>query len=243
VLDGHPKPGRRPGLAPRGVAVGLGADTFHLRRGHLHDRLTAWQMGLAAAQDGDDPSGGILAHRRLGQAYADVGGHADALAHLGHALDVARGTSNLLAQAHTHRALAVAWERQGKDQQALEHATSALHLFQALDHPVWEAETLNSVGWFSARLGYYQQARTHCQAALTLCQRHQHRVGEAGTLDSLGYLAHHTGQHHQALDYYQQALILYRDLGDTYRRVQKQIDELTESQGTQMEVSGEEEGS
>ena len=191
-------------------------NTFHWRRGHLHDRLTAWQAGLVAAHKVGDPAILILAHRLLGRAYAHVGGHADALDHLDQALALAQDTGDLLAQAHTHRALAWAWERRGEDQRALEHATSALHLFQALDHPVWEADALNAVGWYSARLGHYAQARTHCETALTLYRRHHNREGEADTLDSLGYLAHHTGQHAQALDYYQQALTLFRDLGNTY---------------------------
>jgi tetratricopeptide (TPR) repeat protein len=190
--------------------------TFHQRRGYLHDDLAVWQAGLVAAQHGDDPATVLRIHRGLGQTYAHVGRHADALDHLGRALTLAQDTGDLLAQAHTHHALAVAWEQQEEDPQALEHATSALHLYQALDQPIWEAEALNLVGWYSARLGHYQQARTHCQAALTLARHHHHRAGEANTLDSLGYLAHRTGQHDQALDYYQQALILFRDLGDAY---------------------------
>jgi tetratricopeptide (TPR) repeat protein len=190
--------------------------TFHWRRGHLHDELAAWQVGLTAAQHEGDPAALLLAHQRLGHACARVGRHADALDHLGQALTLAQDTGDLPGQAHSHYVLAQAWEQRGDDQRALEHATSALHLYQALDQPVREAVALNAVGWFSARLGHYQQARTHCQAALTLFRRHHDRVGEVATLDSLGYLAHHTGQYDHALDCYQQALTLFRDLGNTY---------------------------
>ena len=172
--------------------------------------------GLAAAEQGGDPAILFLAHRSLGNACAFADRHADALDHLGQALDLAEGTGDLLAQAHAHRTLAWAFTLRGRDQRALEHATSALPLFQAFNQPVREADMLNTVGWCLARLGHYEQAQTYCEAALVLSLRHHYRVGEAHALDILGYLAHHTGHHDQALDYYQQALTLRRDLGDTY---------------------------
>jgi DNA-binding SARP family transcriptional activator/tetratricopeptide (TPR) repeat protein len=192
--------------------------TFHARRGHLHDRVAAWQAGLTAARQIGDPALLLRAHRDLGWACAFMGRHADALDHLHQALTLAQGTGDLLAQALTHRALARAWEQRGEDQQALEHATSALHLFQAFDRPVLEADLLNIVGWLSARLGRYEQARTHCETALTLARRHHYRQGEAATLDSLGYLAHRTGQYAQALDHYHHALTFFRDFGDSYEK-------------------------
>jgi tetratricopeptide (TPR) repeat protein len=191
-------------------------NTFHYRRGHPHEQLAAWEVGLVAAQHEGDPAALLRAHRLLGRAYARMERHAEALAHLGQSLVLSYKTGGLSDQADAHRALAVAWELQGDDQRALEHATSALRLFETLDQPAWEAVMLSVVGWYSARLSYYQQARTHCETALALCRRHHSSWGEAKALDGLGYVAHHTGRHDQALDYYQQARALYRDLGDTF---------------------------
>lgn len=191
-------------------------DTFHFRRGHLHDRLTAWQVALAAAERDNEVSTLLRAHRNVGNASARVGKYADALEHLNIALDLAQASGDVFAQAHTHYALAVAWEQQGNDERALDHATSTLHIYQGLDHPAQEADTRNLVGWYSARLGDHQQARVHCEAALALSRHHDYRDGEAGALNSLGYVDHRIGQFDEALDRYQRAIVIYRELGHSF---------------------------
>jgi len=191
-------------------------DTFHFRRGHLHDNFAAWRAGLAAAKQLDDPAACALAHQNLGNACAWAGWHTEALDHLSQALNLAEQVDDAHVQGTTHRALAQAWEQQGDNQRALTHASHALCIYRTLGNPVWEAVGLNLAGWCHARLGHQQKARTCCEAALALFHRHHHRDGEAATLDSLGYLAQHSGQHVQAISYYHQALTLYRDLGNTY---------------------------
>jgi tetratricopeptide (TPR) repeat protein len=191
-------------------------DTYRYRRGYLHDRIVAWQSAVTAAQHASNPTGLFMAHRLLGHAYVRVGQYAEAIDHLGHALDLAKNANDRLDQAHTHTFLVRAWGQQGNDQRALDHATSARDLFHALDYPVWEGQSLNSMGWHSARLGRHDEARTYCEAALALHRRHHDRQGETHALDSLGYLAQLTGHHNQARDHYQQALTLFRDLGHAY---------------------------
>lgn len=191
-------------------------DTFHHRRGHLHDNLTTWQAALVAADQSADSSIQILAHRRLGWACARVGRLTEALDRLQQALTLATNTSDLRNQARTHYGLAWTWGRQENPEQALKHATHALQLFHILEDSVWEALALNLVGWFSARLGHYDEALAQLEASLALCRRDQSLEGEAVALDSLGYLASLTGEHTQALDHYHQALALYSNLGDAY---------------------------
>lgn len=191
-------------------------DTFHWRRGYLHDDLTVWQAALAAARQLSEPIFQTKAHRRLGLAYARIGGHVPALDHLQQALTLAEKIGDTNELAHVHWCLAWAWDHQHKDQQALEHAARALHLFHVLDQPAWEAETLNEMGRYCVRLGLLQDARTHCEHALTLCRHHNYGEGEASALDALGYVAQHSEQHIPAMNYYQQALVLYRDLGYSY---------------------------
>jgi tetratricopeptide (TPR) repeat protein len=191
-------------------------DTFHWRRGYPHDDLTIWQAALAAARQLSEPIFQTKAHRRLGLAYARIGGHVPALDHLRQALTLAEKIGDTNELAHVHWCLAWAWNDQHKDQQALEHAARALHLFHVLDQPAWEAKTLNEMGRYCVRLGLLQDARTHCEDALTLCRHHNYREGEASALDALGYVAQHSEQHIPAMNYYQQALVLYRDLGYSY---------------------------
>ncbi len=190
--------------------------TFHRRRGHLHDRVTAWQAAADATTHLPDPTARIIALRYLGSAHARLGRHEDGLTHLHQALTIAEHHHNPGEQAHTHYALVLAWEQRGNDRQALGHARRALELYRGLNHPVREAEALNAVGWYAARLGDYDTARKHCHASLTLHRHHHHPEGEADTLDSLGYIEHHRGHHTQAINHYHHALTLRRDLGNIY---------------------------
>jgi tetratricopeptide (TPR) repeat protein/DNA-binding XRE family transcriptional regulator len=203
--------------------------TYHDRRGRGHDRLAVWQEGLAAAEQLDDPAARIRAHRVLGYAFAEVGGHDESVSHLRQSLALAEEHHDHTNQAHTNRMLARAWGQRGEHGKALDHATRAHTLYRTLDNTVWEAEALNEMGWHAARLGDYEQARAHCEAALALHRLHDNPDGESYALDSLGYIAHHTGQHQQAVEHYQLALALLRDLGYTYE-VANTLDGLGESQ-------------
>jgi tetratricopeptide (TPR) repeat protein len=190
--------------------------TFHQRRGHLHDDVAVWRLGLAAAEKLDESSLQIWAHRYLGQALIRVGRHTDAGGHLRQARAGAEQIGDVLCQVHVQCVLAWALHGQGDDQQAMTHATRALRLCQTLKVPAWEAVTLNLAGWLHARLGHYQQARTYCESALALQRHHHDREGEASTLDSLGYIARHTSRPSDAISYYHQALDVARDLGYRY---------------------------
>ncbi|WP_410593699.1 BTAD domain-containing putative transcriptional regulator [Amycolatopsis sp. lyj-23] len=189
--------------------------TFHARRGHRQDDLSAWRAAVAAAAHLPGLAA-ARAHRYLGRAEGELDRHEDASRHLDQALALAERHRDPAEQALAHHQLARAWERRDDHRRALEHATRALELCRALDRPAWEAHALNGVGWHASRLGDHDTARACCQAALALHRRHDNPSGEADTLDSLGYIDHHTGHHDRAVDHYRQALTLLRRLGNTY---------------------------
>ncbi|HET6346375.1 MAG TPA: tetratricopeptide repeat protein, partial [Myxococcota bacterium] len=193
-----------------------GLETFNVWQGHVDDRLAAWQAALDASAHLPDITPRIIAHRRLGDAYTDLGRHSEGMSHLHQALALAEEHRDSDQQARTHRVLAWAWARQQDDRKALQHAIRARDLYRTLDQPVGEANALNEVGWCAARLGDYDTARAHCQAALTLHRLHHYTNGEALTLNSLGDIARLSGHHRHAIDYFQQALALLRALGNHY---------------------------
>jgi tetratricopeptide (TPR) repeat protein len=188
-------------------------DTFHHRRGRLHDNVACWQAGLAAAENLDEVTL-IQAHAHLGIAYSRTGQHTEAVHHLEQAVTLTEQSGDSRTRARLHYGLALAKEQQGNLRQALTHAKRSLLL--CLEDPVGKARALNSVGWYHAHLGQYEQARRACERALTLACRHDDRAAEAATLDSLGYIAHRTGQHTHALEHHHEVLALLRDLGDAY---------------------------
>jgi tetratricopeptide (TPR) repeat protein len=191
-------------------------DTFHHRRVHFHDRLTAWRTGLAATEHLPDPFARIIAHQRNGRAHTDLRRYGEAEEHLRRSLVLAERHDAPTEQARTHQEFTRLWALQGDNRRALDHATHALNLHRVLDDPVQEALSLNLVGWYSALLGDYERAREHCRAALSLQREHNAVEGEAMSLDSLGYIDHHTGRHDEAVRCYRQALVLFRELNHGY---------------------------
>ncbi|MCG8916537.1 tetratricopeptide repeat protein [Actinokineospora sp. PR83] len=190
--------------------------TYHRQRGHLHEDVAVWRLGLGAATRLGDPARELVAHRGLGSACARVGAHAEALEHLNRALALARDTGDTTERAHTDQALAQVWHQRGENERALDHTSRALLRYAAEGDPAREAEALSDTGWYLALLGRYAEGRVACEAALSWFRRHGHRSREAAVRDTLGVIARRTGRHGEALDHHRHALDLHRLLGDSY---------------------------
>ncbi|MGW2514289.1 BTAD domain-containing putative transcriptional regulator [Streptomyces scopuliridis] len=191
-------------------------DGFLWRQGRLHDHVTLWRTGLAAAERLGVANMRARAHRRLGHVCARAGNHDDALEHTHLALASAEEAGDIAEQARVHDVIAWVWAKQGDDRQALTHVRHTLRLQRMAEDPLAEANALNAVGWYEARIDNYEQALAHCEQALALHRRHAFPDGEACTLDSLGYIAHSSRRHAQALAYYRQAHTLFQKLGNNY---------------------------
>jgi tetratricopeptide (TPR) repeat protein len=188
-------------------------DDFHYRRGHRHERLSMWLTASTAVKDLHDPAVETLAHAFLGDAYAQLDRHDEAIKHLHHALVVAEQHQDEAGQARAHLILSWAWKHRGDPRPAVVHASRALDLARATQNLTQEAYARSEIGWHAARLGDYTKAREHCQTALVMHRSCRDLDGEAHILDSLGYIEHHAGDHHKAVDHYERALVLYRGLG------------------------------
>jgi len=204
------------GLAGGGLAAAWALDTFHWRRGHVHDTLAVWGPG-------SPPSETTWPTRRWRSWSAGVSATpAPSWARTPRrwrtwtprwpwppatATRPPRRTSTIPSPGR--------WSNRARTG-GLGTRHPRLALYRTLDSPIWEARELNAVGWYSARVGEYEQAFEHCQAALALALRHGHQPSEANMLDSLGYICFHTGRYELAEDYYTRALAVVRDLGHTY---------------------------
>jgi hypothetical protein len=190
--------------------------TIHYRRGHVHACLDSWRTGLRAADRLGDNSARILAHRHIGDAYARLDRHEEALAELEHARVLADDAGDLRNAARSHYDLAQLWGKLGDDGKALEHGYAALARFRALDLPVWIAAAMNVAGWHEIRLGRHGRAQELCQAALTLFSKVGNRDGVAHALHSLGYLAYQESRYTDAVERYEEALVISREVGHVY---------------------------
>ncbi|WP_309114559.1 tetratricopeptide repeat protein [Saccharothrix sp.] len=191
-------------------------DTFHWRRGHVHDHFALWQDALDAARALDDD--GLLgkAHRYLGFAASRRGSHDEAVRHLTLALELAVRTGDVREQARAHQNFAHAWEARENYANALEHAMLAWPLFRDAGTPVWEARALNLAGSYQAHLGEHAQARELCARSLELSRKLNDLDGEAASLDCLADVHVRSGDHNTAVTLYREALRLRRQLGNAY---------------------------
>jgi DNA-binding SARP family transcriptional activator/tetratricopeptide (TPR) repeat protein len=189
---------------------------FHRWRGHVHNNLTVWRAGLAAAERLTDPAARAEAHLRLGPACARTNDFPEAMAHLRLAADLYHELGNTYREADAHATMTVVLEMQEDYREALAHASEALRLFQSIGDLEGEATGYSSTGWVRALLGDHEQARPDCEHSLMLYRKQGNLFGEASALDSLGYIALRTGRHDDALNHYQEVLALHRELGNVY---------------------------
>ncbi len=216
-------------LDARAAAADLGRDTavwqlawtldnFHYRRGHVHDNVTSWLAGLAAAERLADVAVQARAHRRLGLVYAPLGRTEEAVHHVRRSLALSEQVGDALGQAGAHYVLAMAWSHQKDDRLALHHALAAHRLYAEIGDTRWEVRALSLVGACHTRLGDHDEARTYCRSALALCRQSDDVFGQADSLDALGAIAAATGAHAEAVRRHRQALVLWQDLDNTYRQ-------------------------
>ena len=188
---------------------------YHHRRGGLRSLLAVWQLALTSAGSLSHVNE-ATAHKLLGDTYAAVGWHDEALVHLNQALRFAEAEGDIEGRASAHFILAIAYERNEDEESAFEHASLALDFYREAGNEVWEAAAQNMVGWHLAQREDYDEAREHCQASLALHRAHHDPAGSARALSSLGYIYRHTDDAFQAIAHYREALTLFRDLGHTF---------------------------
>ncbi|MFI9814350.1 ATP-binding protein [Saccharothrix variisporea] len=191
-------------------------DTFHWRRGHVHDHFALWQDALNAAEELGDSTLLGKAHRYLGFAASRRGLHDEAARHLTRALELAVRMGDVREEGRAHQDFAHAWEVRGDYGKALEHAMLAWPLFRDAGTPVWEARALNLAGSYQARLGNHARARELCSRSLELSRELRDLDGEAASLDCLADAHVRSGDHHTAVTLYREALRLRRQLGNAY---------------------------
>lgn len=187
---------------------------YLLRRGYLHEFVAFWQRASDGANWSEDAAKIQLAHRYLGDAYARIGRHTEALAELESALALARESGILVNEANIQTSLARTWELEEDYAQALVHSEAALAIFKELPvAPIWLAVAHNIVGFHQAHVGQFDEARGHCTEALRITRAEQDVELEALILDSLGYIELSLGRPAEAIVQYETAIAIFHQLG------------------------------
>ncbi|MDX3194260.1 tetratricopeptide repeat protein [Streptomyces sp. MN03-5084-2B] len=180
------------------------------------DWISAYRIGLDAAERQADRSGYAWLLAGLGIAYRNLRRYDDAIDSFERALDVWRELGDRYAEAWTLGSLSIAlWELE-RFTDALARSQEALTLFRAVDSPYGESQALHCFGDACRGLGRYVEAIDYLQQALHLRRGSSDPGGESQILKSLGDTYRDLDELDKAEEHYRQALGMWREVGDRW---------------------------
>ena len=204
---------RQPQLPPSGRPVPP-APALTTPRGWLDAERANLVAVTARAATGGWP-GHATALAPVVYRYLYIGGHyADAQAVCAVALDAARQTGDLAAQATSLRNLGMVDIGQCRYQQASGTLGSALELYRRIGDRLGQAQTLNSLGIADWRQDRLQQAAGQYRQALALYRDIGDRLGESRALVNLSNVEMRQGHYEQAAGRQRESLAICRETGD-----------------------------
>jgi tetratricopeptide (TPR) repeat protein/transcriptional regulator with XRE-family HTH domain len=136
-----------------------------------------------------------------------------------HALDAARHSGDLGAQARTLTTLGVIYGRQGRYAEAAECQQQAIGLARGAGDRLTEGWALGNLALIHDQQGRYPQAARCHRQALALCRELGDVTGEAIALSNLGLVYLRQGRYQRAASHMRQALGLYRQVGHRFGEV------------------------
>ncbi|HLK02001.1 MAG TPA: tetratricopeptide repeat protein, partial [Streptosporangiaceae bacterium] len=146
--------------------------------------------------------------------YLDISGHLhDARAVSADALQAARLTGDLAAQAESMRNLGYTDLRRGDYRQADDRLRSSLALYRELGDRGGQARTLSNLGIVSWMRGSLPRAVSHFERALAILRETGERLDQTRTLNNLGQVLKLQGHYEQATERHREALIISRETG------------------------------
>lgn len=146
--------------------------------------------------------------------YLDISGHLhDAQAVSADALQAARVTGDLAAQAESMMNLGYTDLRRGNYQQADDRLRSSLLLYHELGDRCGQARTLSNLGIVSWMRGSLPHAVSHFEQAIAILRETGERLDQTRALNNLGQVLKLQGHYEQAVDRHREALTISRETG------------------------------
>jgi tetratricopeptide (TPR) repeat protein len=147
--------------------------------------------------------------------YLHDGSHySDILAVDTSALDAARLTGDLVAQADAIRRRCGIDFRQGRYQRAIDQLELVLPIYRDAGDQIGHDRTLSNLGVVLRATGRYHEARSRHEQAVSLARAAQDRYGEAFASDALGSTLCRLGRYEEAAECHQRAIALDHQLGE-----------------------------
>jgi DNA-binding SARP family transcriptional activator/tetratricopeptide (TPR) repeat protein len=147
--------------------------------------------------------------------YLHDGSHyADILAVDTSALDAARLTGDLVAQADSIRRRCGIDFRQGRYQRAIDQLELVLPIYRDAGEQIGHERTLSNLGVVLRATGRYHEAQSRHEQAVSLALAAQDRYGEAFASDALGSTLCRLGRYEEAAEHHQRAIALSHQFGE-----------------------------
>jgi DNA-binding SARP family transcriptional activator/Tfp pilus assembly protein PilF len=159
------------------------------------------------------PSHAIALAPALHRYLAASGRVPDARAVYAAALQAARQTGDVAAQADSLKFLGVTEIWQSHYQQATAKLGSALELYQQIGDRRGQAQTLSNLGIAESRQSRLPQAADHFRQAIALSREIGDRLDEGGALTNLGHVETRQGHYEQAGGHHRESLAILREIG------------------------------
>ena len=130
------------------------------------------------------------------------------------ALDAARLTGDLVAQADAIRRRCGIDFRQGRYQQAMDQLEMVLPIYRDAGEQIGHSRTLINLGVVLRATGRYHEAQSCHEQAVSLARVAEDAYGEAFASDALGNTLCRLGRYEEAAAHHQRAIALYHQLGE-----------------------------
>jgi tetratricopeptide (TPR) repeat protein len=198
------------------IAQGLALSVDHYLeiQGYWTDRITAIEVGLAAAQN--------LGHRRneatffgnLGSAHWSLGQVEKAINCHKQALAISREIRDRRGESQRLGSLGLAYRDLGQMEEAINYLKQALPIAHKIGERRSEESLLGSLGLAYRDLGQVEEAIRYYERALVISHENGNQQGEGIWLGNLGTTYRYLGQLEKAIEYHEQALVIAREIGD-----------------------------
>jgi tetratricopeptide (TPR) repeat protein/transcriptional regulator with XRE-family HTH domain len=181
------------------------------------DWLNAERASLVAVTThtaGDWPAHAVLLAATLYRYFETGGYHLDAQVVFAAALDAARKTGDLAAQADLLKKLGSFDMEQGLYRRGADELRSALDLYRQIGDQLGLAVTLQELGLAEDAQGRVGQAARQLGQALAISREIGDRLAQGKALTNLGDVIMRQGNYERAISLQQEALVIFREVGD-----------------------------
>ncbi|WP_410631404.1 tetratricopeptide repeat protein [Amycolatopsis sp. cmx-4-83] len=209
------------------VKINLGR--LHHRRGEHAEAISLFRWCIDFARRSPDPVREGIAEHYLGDAFADLDQHAQALPHYHRALHARTVLGDTMGQIATHTALAALHTYERRPELAHMHCRQALANLEDREDLTASMKLCTVRARLAHTEGRARESLRLAWAAVALARKAHTASGQARALEALGEILCGLHNPHDAIEAWTEAIAFYRGRGRDLKadRLQARLDEVT----------------